>query len=66
VRVSTDFDAAAELDRQGWAGVSDIGWIFLALAFGIAIAILDLSRRIDRTNRLLERLLEALNKSDHA
>jgi hypothetical protein len=44
--------------------VSEIGWIFFALALGIAVAIFDVSRRIDRTNRLLELVLEALSKGD--
>jgi hypothetical protein len=39
-----------------------IGWIFFALALAIAIAIFDVSRRIDRTNRLLENILEALGQ----
>lgn len=44
--------------------MSDIGWIFFALALGIAVAVVDVSRRIDRTNRLLDRVIEALNKGD--
>jgi hypothetical protein len=40
--------------------VSTLGWIFFALGAGIVIAVIDVSRWIDRTNKLLERICDEL------
>jgi hypothetical protein len=46
--------------------LSEIGWIFFAVGAGIFIILLDLTRRVDRTNRLLESIAELLKEREGA
>ena len=44
--------------------MSEIGWIFFAVAAGIFIILLDISTRLVRASRLLASILEELKSRD--